>query len=81
MLQFVEPDNVFTALKSSVFIVHDLETPFHQHIPDIAYFLTLKRWHNLNRGMEFRCFVNDGRLVAISQRDCTAYFEFLPQLK
>ncbi len=69
MLQFVEPDNVFAALKSSTFIVHDLETPYHQQIPEFKvdeYFLILKRWHNLNRGMEFRCFVNNDRLVAIS---------------
>ena len=37
----------------------------------------LKRWHNLDKGMEFRCFVRNDALVAISQRDVTAYYEYL----
>ena len=56
----MQTDNIFTALKSSTFIAHDLEHPFHELIPDFKveeYFMIVKRWHNLNRGMEFRCYI------------------------
>lgn len=64
-------------------MTHDIQCPYHEAIPDFKteeYYLVLKRWHNLNRGMEFRCFVKNHSLIAISQRDPTAYFEFLPEL-
>ena len=76
-------DEIFTLLKSSTFVTHDIQFPFHEAIPDFKtdeHYLVLKRWHNLNRGMEFRCFIKDHKLVGISQRDITAYFEFLPDL-
>lgn len=77
-------DEIFTLLKSSTFVTHDIQCPFNEAIPEFKadeHFLVLKRWHNLNRGMEFRCFVKDKKVVAISQRDVTAYFEFLPDLQ
>ena len=84
MLQCVTADEIFTLLKSSTFVTHDLQCPFHEAIPSFKtdeYYLVLKRWHNLNRGMEFRCFIKGQSLIAISQRDVTAYFEFLPELQ
>lgn len=83
-LQCVTADEIFTLLKSSTFITHDIQCPYNEAIADFSvdqHYIVLKRWHNLNRGMEFRCFVKSGIIVAISQRDATAYFEFLPPLK
>jgi hypothetical protein len=80
----VTADEIFTLLKSSTFVTHDIQCPFHEAIPEFKadeHCLVLKRWHNLNRGMEFRCFIKDHKVVAISQRDATAYFEFLPDLQ
>ena len=39
--------------------------------------LVLRKWANLNPGMEFRLFVMDGLLVGACQRDCTAFYEYL----
>lgn len=39
--------------------------------------LVLKRYHELDFGMEFRCFVQSGHLVGISQRDPTQQFPAL----
>jgi hypothetical protein len=91
-LQCVTPDEVFTQLKSSTFIAHDIECPFNEVIPgftltkgsrelDEGHYIVLKRWHNLNKGMEFRCFIRDRKFIAISQRDITAYYEFLPLMR
>ena len=83
-LQCVTADEIFTLLKSSTFITHDVRCPFNECIPGFVadqYYMVLKRWHNLNKGMEFRCFIKNNLLVGISQRDITAYYEFLPALK
>ena len=38
----------------------------------------MRKWHpNHNIGMEFRCFVKDGNLIGITQKDDTANFPFL----
>lgn len=39
--------------------------------------LTLRKWANLNPAMEFRLFVLDKEVVGMSQRDTSAYYEFL----
>jgi len=47
-------------------------------IPDFLpdqHYLVLRKWHAINKAMEFRCFVKDNELIAISQRDITAYYE------
>ncbi|KAL7271105.1 hypothetical protein RUND412_006161 [Rhizina undulata] len=72
---------IYLLLKSSDFITHDLEHPFDHCVGDekendIDYHLVLRKWFDLNPSVEFRCFVKDRRLVAISQRDMNHY-EFL----
>ena len=38
----------------------------------------LRKWHDgHNKGMEFRCFVKDGILLGIVQKDDTASYAFL----
>lgn len=42
--------------------------------------LILKKWYDVAPSMEFRCFVKEGNLVAITQRDLN-YYEFLRGMK
>ncbi|KAJ3282693.1 hypothetical protein HK104_010770 [Borealophlyctis nickersoniae] len=42
--------------------------------------LVLRKWYDMLPSMEFRCFVTDGQLLAISQRDHANYYDFLPAL-
>ena len=39
--------------------------------------LALRKWYAVEQSMEFRCFVVDGRLTGISQKNCTERFEHL----
>ncbi|TPX36690.1 hypothetical protein SmJEL517_g01389 [Synchytrium microbalum] len=85
-LKCVDPSDIFLLLKSSDFIVHDLDHAFDDVLPpkdgteggdEIHSFdLVLRRWYEYAPSMEFRCFVFDGRLLGISQRD-NNYYEFL----
>ncbi|KAJ3067721.1 hypothetical protein HDU98_009068 [Podochytrium sp. JEL0797] len=81
------PGEIFLLLKSSDFITHDLTCPFEActEIMDAApprstpesYHLVLRKWYDLVPSMEFRCFVKDGVLVGISQRDHLNFYPFL----
>jgi hypothetical protein len=43
------------------------------------YYLALRKWYpGLRPESEFRCFVREKRLVAVSQRDASAYYPSLP---
>ena len=44
--------------------------------PD-AFTLVLRRWHSLHESSEFRVFVRDRQLIAISQRQTSGFFEHL----
>lgn len=72
-------DDVYLLLKSSDFIVHDLTHMFDDCIEndgdtnDVEFELVLKEWFDVQPSMEFRCFVYDRKLVAISQRDSNFY--------
>jgi hypothetical protein len=83
-LACTNPDEVLLLLRASDRAAHDLcaalpdaaaaagvPTPAMQHV------LALRRWHDLQPGREFRCFVAAGRLVGASQRDLTQRFDFL----
>uniref|UniRef100_A0A8C9ZH41 Translation initiation factor eIF2 assembly protein n=1 Tax=Sander lucioperca TaxID=283035 RepID=A0A8C9ZH41_SANLU len=73
--------DIFLLFKSSDFITHDLAQPFlacsDQDSPDpvINYELVLRKWSELIPGGEFRCFVKENKLIAISQRDYTQYYQ------
>jgi hypothetical protein len=45
-------------------------------LPD-AQSLTLRKWYNLEPSMEFRCFIHNGKTLAVCQRDDTVYYEHL----
>lgn len=81
--------DLFLLLKSSDYINHDLYHAFDEvteNVTDmnkVASFdleLILRKWVDVNPSMEFRCFVRDRQLIAISQRDLN-FYSFLDDLK
>uniref|UniRef100_A0A3Q4HT49 Translation initiation factor eIF2 assembly protein n=1 Tax=Neolamprologus brichardi TaxID=32507 RepID=A0A3Q4HT49_NEOBR len=82
-LQCRSLSDIFLLFKSSDFITHDLTQPFlqcsDQDSPDpvINYELVLRKWSELIPGGEFRCFVKENKLIAISQRDYTQYYQHI----
>lgn len=79
-LKCQNPADVYVLLKSSDFIMHDLLHAFDNCIGEesnISYELVLRQWCNLYPSMEFRCFVWDEELIAISQRNHTQQFPHL----
>lgn len=40
-------------------------------------YLTLKKWHDIHPGTEFRCFVRDNNIIGISPRDWPQYHEHI----
>ena len=81
-LKCSSPAEVFTLLKASDFVSHDLCHAFdHCGVnsvkrPDV-FTLVLRRWHSLHESSEFRAFVTKKELVAISQRQTGCFFEHL----
>lgn len=71
-------NEIYLLLKSSDFITHDLEQAFDgcTDTADVPYHLVLRKSFNLNPSLEFRCFVRNKKLIAITQREMN-YFEFL----
>ena len=45
------------------------------------HFLVLREWREIDPCYEFRCFVKNGELIAISQRNHSDYYSFLCQMK
>ena len=76
------PNQIYLLLKSSDFITHDLEQAFDgcTGTAEVPYHLVLRKSFNMNPSLEFRCFVRDKKLVAISQREMN-YFDFLFELR
>ncbi|KIW20659.1 hypothetical protein PV08_01236 [Exophiala spinifera] len=76
------PNDIYLLLKSSDFITHDLEQAFDGCTDqvDVPYHLILRKSFNLNPSLEFRCFVRNRKLIAISQREMN-HFEFLFELR
>jgi hypothetical protein len=76
------PNDVYLLLKSSDFITHDLEQAFDGCVDsaEVPYHLVLRKSFNLNPSVEFRCFVRNKKLIAISQREMN-HFEFLFELR
>ncbi|KAF8583429.1 D123-domain-containing protein [Ramaria rubella] len=80
-LKCTSPADVYLLLKSSDFVSHDIDpnlafegcTEEERHIPVHELELVLKKWYLVDRGREFRCFVRDDLLIAISQRDPNYY--------
>lgn len=79
--------DLFLLLKSSDYLNHDMYHAFDEaedynedKPPHFDLELVLRKWVEINPSMEFRCFVRDRQLLAISQRDLN-YYEFLDDIK
>ncbi|KAI9496185.1 D123-domain-containing protein [Zychaea mexicana] len=87
-LKCTSPFDVFLLLKSSDFINHDLNHAFENCIGSnstsegegIQHHLVLRKWQDLQPSMEFRVFIKNKEIVAISQRDLT-FYNFLEGMK
>lgn len=81
------PGDVILLLKSSDFITYDLTSPFKlcrndsDPVPAYDKQLVLRKWANLVPGMEFRCFVRNHQLIAISQRYHQQYYDYIEKSK
>lgn len=78
-------NEIYLLLKSSDFITHDLEQAYDGCVEEeepvlIPYVLVLRKSFNLNPSLEFRCFVRNRTLIAVSQRELN-YFAFLFQMR
>ncbi|XP_012298847.1 translation initiation factor eIF2 assembly protein isoform X2 [Aotus nancymaae] len=78
--------DIFLLFKSSDFITHDFTQPFIHCTDDspdpfIEYELVLRKWCELIPGAEFRCFVKENKLIGISQRDYTQYYDHISKQK
>ncbi|KAJ3324231.1 hypothetical protein HDV06_000270 [Boothiomyces sp. JEL0866] len=77
-LECKTPSEIYLLLKSSDFIVHDLEKAFEDcpNPPEIQYKLVLRQYlhSGLYPSLEFRCFVKDQVLIGISQRDVMNFY-------
>jgi len=76
--------DIFILLKSSDFVTHDLTIPFEHcaDIPDslaqsVTHHLVLRQWQDISAESEFRCFVQNNVVVAISQRHLGIHFPHL----
>uniref|UniRef100_A0A3B4XQD4 Translation initiation factor eIF2 assembly protein n=1 Tax=Seriola lalandi dorsalis TaxID=1841481 RepID=A0A3B4XQD4_SERLL len=74
-LQCHSLSDIFLLFKSSDFITHDLTQPCFLTCVIVCPQLVLRKWSELIPGGEFRCFVKENKLIAISQRDYTQYYQ------
>ncbi|KAJ8788855.1 hypothetical protein J1605_005151 [Eschrichtius robustus] len=78
--------DIFLLFKSSDFITRDFTQPFIHCTDDspdpcMEYELVLRKWCELIPGAEFRCFVKENKLIGISQRDYTQYYDHISKQK
>lgn len=80
--------DIYLLLKSSEFITHDLTQPFKFCIDyhyderessqiNLNFYLILRKWIEIDPSTEYRCFVRNNNLIAISQRDYTSYYDHI----
>ncbi|KAH8879877.1 D123-domain-containing protein [Thozetella sp. PMI_491] len=83
-MKCTSPNDIYLLMKSSLFVSHDLERAFADTVPPTTHpspasptaftpVLVLRAFFNPLPSLEFRCFVKDRTLVAISQRDLNHY--------
>lgn len=85
----ISANDVYTLLKASDFITHDLEHAFDgcisqgpddPSIDDIPFHLVLRKHVLWNPSIDFRCFVRNRKIIGICQRDLN-HFDFLFDMK
>lgn len=70
--------DVYLLLKASGICKEDLAC---QSIADDKYVLVLRKWTDIHPGSEFRCFVKNKNLIAISPRDWPQFHEHIAQYR
>lgn len=82
-MKCTSPADVYMLLKSSDFVLHDLDRAQlfegcdadDGQLPEYELELVLRKWYPVDRSRELRCFVRRERLIGISQRDPN-YYDF-----
>lgn len=82
-----EVNEIYLLLNASNYIAHDLENAFDECIDndttdstkDIEFELVLREWFDLNPALEFRVFVENKKIIGVSQRDLN-YYDYLSNL-
>lgn len=82
-LRCTRPEDVLLLLKASDRLSHDMN--LSKSLSSSSSWrpsLILRKWHDLNPSMEFRCFLRPGAypIVGVSQRD-PAYYDYLEGLR
>lgn len=83
-MKCTEPNDIYLLLNASNYIIYDLRHAFDECVlqghqePKVEYELILREWVNMNPALEFRVFVNNGKIVGVSQRDLN-YYAYLEQ--
>jgi len=82
LLRCTSVSDVFLVLKSSSFVTHDVCKAYNNctdHVAEkeVKRVLALRKWYDINPSMEFRCFVKNGNMIGISQRDISNFYSFL----
>ncbi|KAL5501449.1 hypothetical protein ACEPAH_8709 [Sanghuangporus vaninii] len=76
------PSEVYMLLKSSDFVLHDVEeesvfegctSDAERELSRYELELVLRKWYHVDPSREFRCFVRSKKLLGISQRDQNFY--------
>uniref|UniRef100_A0A182JTL5 Uncharacterized protein n=1 Tax=Anopheles christyi TaxID=43041 RepID=A0A182JTL5_9DIPT len=67
--------DVYQLLKASSFCKEDFRE--RSEVNDSGYHIVLKKWRDIHPGSEFRCFVRNRSLMAISPRHWPSYHEHI----
>lgn len=78
-MRCINPNDVYMLIKSSDYCTFDLTKSLGDRGPK-QLTLVLREWFDIHPSLEFRCFVKNGELVGISQRDLN-YYDFLEPLR
>lgn len=79
-MKCISANDIYSLLKSSDYVTHDLTQAFGNGEGAGKITLILREWLELNPSFEFRCFVRNGTVIGITQRDMN-YYDFLLPLK
>jgi hypothetical protein len=77
-LQCFKLDEILILLKSSDKIANFLEKINSEEDSNIRPKLILKKWYRIDPQYEFRCFIKEGRLIGICQRNIDMFFDYEP---